>query len=393
MDRKVCVVGLGYVGLPLAVAFGKVMPVCGFDIKNKRIDELKRGIDTTREISGEDLAKSRTTFSSDPAIISTCDFIIVAVPTPVDHANLPDLSPLINASITVGRHMRRGAIVVYESTVHPGCTENDCVPVLTRESGLRYEIDFHVGYSPERINPGDKEHVVEKIKKIVSGCDAPTLEIIAETYGRVIRAGIHRAPSIKVAEAAKIIENTQRDINIALMNELKMIFDLAGIDWHDVIAAAATKWNFIKFTPGLVGGHCIGVDPYYLAHEAQRLGHHPEIILAGRRINDNMAKYEADRFVKHLTNRGLSLKGLKIIILGATFKPDIPDTRNSKVEQFIGELRSYGCELAVCEPHAPGDLFGCVNVALADIAGYGFVVKAVDHAVFAGTHSDYELFC
>lgn len=392
MDRTIAVVGLGYVGLPLAVAFGKVMPVIGFDIKKSRIRELQEGVDSTREVDSADLRQARLTFSSDPAILRQADFIIVAVPTPVDSANLPDLFPLISASTLVGQNLQRGSIVVYESTVHPGCTEADCVPVLAKESGLVYGTDFFVGYSPERINPGDKEHTVEKIRKIVSGCDAQTLATVAEVYGRVIKAGIYRAPSIKVAEAAKIIENTQRDINIALMNELKMIFDRAGIDWKDVIAAASTKWNFVPFTPGLVGGHCIGVDPYYLAHEAQRLGHHPEIILAGRRINDGMASYEAGRLIKHLTNRGIPVKGFTILVLGATFKPNIPDTRNSKVAHFVDELKSYGCNVLLCEPHAAHDLFGCRNIPLADVPQYEFVVKAVNHALFAGVKCQYEIF-
>jgi len=388
---KICVVGLGYVGLPLAVAFGKKYEVYGFDIKEKRINELQNNIDYTKEVSSEELKKTKILFSSNPEVIGKSDFIIIAVPTPVDDANLPDLKPLVSASSVVGKNMKKNSIIVYESTVYPGCTERDCVPVLEKESGMRYMKDFFVGYSPERINPGDKEHTVEKIKKVVSGCDLNTLNTIEGVYGSVITAGIHKASSIKVAEAAKIIENTQRDINIALMNELKMIFDLMEISWEEVLDAASTKWNFIKFTPGFVGGHCIGVDPYYLAHEANRLGHYPEIILAGRKINDDMAKYEAERLVKYISKNKLNEGNLKILILGGTFKPNIPDTRNSKVETFIKELKEFSFDVSICEPYVSGELFGCKNVNLQDVSKFPFIVKAVNHKLFENIKHNYEV--
>jgi len=330
---KICVVGLGYVGLPLAAAFSKFYEVNGFDVNKKRIEELREGIDRTGEVKSEELTKAKINLSNDPNVISESNFIIIAVPTPIDEYKKPDIRILLNASATVGKNLKKGSIVVYESTVHPGCTERDCIPILEKESGLKYLKDFKIGYSPERINPGDKVHKVENIVKVVSGCDKETLDIVAEVYSKIIKAGVYKAPSIKVAEAAKIIENTQRDINIALMNELKMIFDKAGINWKEVLEAAGTKWNFIKFTPGLVGGHCIGVDPYYLAHEAERLGHNPQIILSGRRINDYMAEYEAARMIKYMINKGLSIKGINILVLGGTFKPNVPDTRNSKVKK------------------------------------------------------------
>jgi len=387
---KICVVGLGYVGLPLAVVFGKKQKTYGFDIKQERIDELKQSIDSTDELSTDDFVGSDVEFSSDPAIISKCDFIIVAVPTPIDDAKKPDLRPLISASKTVGQNLSKGAVVVYESTVYPGCTESDCVPVLEKESGLVHKEDFFVGYSPERINPGDKEHTVDKIVKVVSGCDEKTLETVASVYSSIITAGVHKASSIMVAEAAKIIENTQRDINIALMNELKMIFDKMGINTEDVLEAAGTKWNFLKFTPGLVGGHCIGVDPYYLAYESEKVGHHPAIILAGRHINDDMAKYEAGRIVKHVTSNGNSVS--KILLLGATFKPNVPDTRNSKVNDLAKELKTYGFEVVLCEPHVESkELFGFSNVSVDDLKGYDFVVKVVDHDCFKDVKCDYEI--
>ncbi|MBW2978445.1 nucleotide sugar dehydrogenase [Candidatus Woesearchaeota archaeon] len=391
MNIKICVVGLGYVGLPLAISFSKVYSVNGFDVNEKRIEELKNNIDKTDEVASEELSKAKINLSSDPNIISESNFIIIAVPTPIDEYKKPDIRILLNASATVGKHLKQGSIVVYESTVHPGCTERDCIPILEKESGLKCLKDFKVGYSPERINPGDKVHTVEKIVKVVSGCDKETLDIVADVYSKIIKAGVHKAQSIKVAEAAKIIENTQRDINIALMNELKMIFDKAGVNWKEVLEAAGTKWNFIKFTPGLVGGHCIGVDPYYLAHEAERLGHHPQMIISGRRINDYMAKYEANRMIKYMINKEVSVKGAKILVLGGTFKPNVPDTRNSKVKDFADELKSHGCEVDICEPHVKGDLFGLKNVNLEGKSNYDFVVKAVNHDVFKDVTIDYEI--
>ncbi|MBW2998576.1 nucleotide sugar dehydrogenase, partial [Candidatus Woesearchaeota archaeon] len=312
------------------------------------------------------------------------------VPTPIDENKKPDLTPLLGASKTVGQNMKKGSIVVYESTVYPGCTERDCIPVLEKESGLKYREDFKVGYSPERINPGDKEHTVDKIVKVASGCDSESSNIICEQYRKIITAGVHEASSIMVAEAAKIIENTQRDINIALMNELKIIFDIAEIPYKDVLEAAGTKWNFLRFSPGLVGGHCIGVDPYYLAQESERLGHHPEIILAGRRINDRMVKYECSKLIKFMVHKGMNIKGANLLVLGGTFKPDVPDTRNSKVEELIKELKSYGCNVKIMEPHIKGELFGCENVNQTE--GFDLIIKCVKHKSFNDIKADYELF-
>ena len=329
-ERIISVVGLGYVGLPVAVAFGKVRRTVGFDINPVRIQELQRGHDRTGEVTPEDLAAADILFTDRIEELSQADFHIVAVPTPVDEANQPDLTLMFRASETVGKALKKGDIVVYESTVYPGVTEDECVPVLERVSGLTCGIDFTVGYSPERINPGDKEHTFTKIKKVVSGQDAATLEIVARVYESVVTAGVHRAASIKVAEAAKVIENTQRDLNIALMNELALIFDRMGIDTNDVLEAAGTKWNFLKFRPGLVGGHCIGVDPYYLTHKAEKIGYIPQVILAGRRINDGMGKFIAQRTVKEMIHAGHSILGNTVTVLGLTFKEDCPDLRNSR---------------------------------------------------------------
>ncbi|PWB39036.1 MAG: nucleotide sugar dehydrogenase [Parcubacteria group bacterium] len=388
--RKICVVGLGYVGLPLAVALGQKQEVFGFDISTARISELKNNFDSRGETSAEDIKKARLVLDSDPNIIRQADFIIVAVPTPIDKNNQPDITLLLQACRLVGQNMQPGAIVVYESTVYPGCTERDCVPILAQESRLQYIKDFKVGYSPERINPGDKLHTVDKIVKIVSACDQESLKIITAVYGMIIRAGLHQAPSIIVAEAAKIIENTQRDINIALMNELKMIFDKASIDWQEVIAAASTKWNFMPFTPGLVGGHCIGVDPYYLAAEAKRLGHDPEVILSGRKINDQMAIYEAQRLLKYMQTKGVPANA-RLLILGGTFKPNVADTRNSKVADVIGILKKQGYQVNICEPFVNDNLFDCVNVSPEKIKDYAFVIKAVRHDIFKDIKADYEI--
>lgn len=352
MKRKVSVIGLGYVGLPVAVAFGKAGRTVGFDINATRINELKRGHDRTGEVDDVDLRTADILYTCAIEELALADFHIVAVPTPVDDANQPDLSPVLRASETVGKALKKGDIVVYESTVYPGVTEEECVPVLERVSGLACGRDFTVGYSPERINPGDKEHTFTKIRKVVSGQDPETLEIVAQVYESVVTAGVHRAASIKVAEAAKVIENTQRDLNIALMNELALIFDRLGIDTNHVLEAAGTKWNFLPFKPGLVGGHCIGVDPYYLTHKAEKIGYIPQVILAGRRINDGMGKFIAQRTVKEMIHAGFSVLGSTVTVLGLTFKEDCPDLRNSKVIDIISELRDYGINVQVHDPLA-----------------------------------------
>jgi len=348
--RRISVVGLGYVGLPVAVAFGRLGHVIGFDISDKRITELAGGIDRTKEVESEALQASDIRFTSSPEDLKAADFHIVAVPTPIDQARQPDLGPLLGASRTVGAQLKRGDIVVFESTVFPGATEEDCVPVLEVESGLKCGVDFAVGYSPERINPGDKAHTFSSITKVVSGQDLATLEVLAAVYGSVVEAGVYKAASIKVAEAAKVIENTQRDLNIALMNELATIFDGMDIDTGDVLAAAATKWNFLGFTPGLVGGHCIGVDPYYLTHKASLMGYDPQVILAGRRVNDGMGAFIAKQVVKGLKNRGGSIDQSVVTILGFAFKENVPDVRNTRVVDVIRELQSYGVTVQVHDP-------------------------------------------
>lgn len=347
LQRNIAVIGLGYVGLPVACAFARHGRVIAFDKKLSRIAELKAGIDQTGETNAADLANPNLVLTDDPSQLDEADFFIVAVPTPVNQSKHPDLSILLGASEIVGQHLSPGDIVVYESTVYPGATEHDCVPVLERSSGLCCGKDFFVGYSPERINPGDHEHRLETITKVVSGQNAEVLDIVARVYEQIITAGVHRAPSIKAAEAAKVIENTQRDLNIALMNELSLIFNKLGIDTQDVINAAATKWNFLPFKPGLVGGHCIGVDPYYLTHQAQRHGYQPQVILAGRRINDNMGQYIAQQTIKHLIAADCTVKGARVAIMGMTFKENCPDIRNSKVIDIINELKSYGVNCLV----------------------------------------------
>ena len=349
----IAVIGLGYVGLPLAVEFGKKYRTVGFDLSAEKVAAYRDCYDPTGEVSSEDLrAATQLSCHTDPAVIAEADFIIVAVPTPVDAAHQPDFTPLVKSSETVGRHMKRGAIVVYESTVYPGATEEVCIPIIERESGLKWKQDFFVGYSPERINPGDKERTVTKILKVVSGDTPETLAKVEAVYASVITAGVYPASSIKVAEAAKVIENTQRDLNIALMNELAVLFHEIGIDTLEVLKAAGTKWNFLPFRPGLVGGHCIGVDPYYLTHKADMLGYHPQVILAGRRINDSMGKYVAEETVKQMIQSGHNIKGADVIVLGLTFKEDCPDLRNSKVIDVINELKSYGCTVHVHDPVA-----------------------------------------
>jgi UDP-N-acetyl-D-galactosamine dehydrogenase len=347
------VVGLGYVGLPLAVEFGKRLPTIGFDLSEAKIDAYRKGIDPTGEVRPAELQTARRlVVTADPALLRDADFVIVAVPTPVDDAHQPDFGPLLGASETVGRNLRRGATVVFESTVYPGATEEICIPVLEKHSGLVWQRDFWVGYSPERINPGDRERTLTRIVKVVSGDTPETLERVAEMYARVVTAGVYRASSIKVAEAAKVIENTQRDLNIALMNELSLIFHRLGIDTTEVLEAAGTKWNFLAFRPGLVGGHCIGVDPYYLTHKADKLGYHPQVILAGRRINDGMGKYVAEQTVKQMIQAGSPVKGEHVVVLGLTFKENCPDLRNSRVIDVIRELASYGAQVHVHDPVA-----------------------------------------
>mgnify|MGYP001282582225 CR=1 FL=1 len=383
MNRTIGVVGLGYVGLPLAVAFGEKYPVVGFDINEERIRTLRQHIDYTGEVDSEQLKRAQIDFTNAPDKLRNCNFIIVTVPTPIDEARQPDLKPLKLASQTVGQQLQRGTIVVYESTVYPGATEEVCVPILEKHSGLTAGKDFFVGYSPERINPGDKEHTFKKIVKVVSGQDENTLSIIADVYGTVVEAGIYRAPSIKVAEAAKVIENTQRDLNIALMNELAIIFDKLNIDTAEVLKAAATKWNFLKFTPGLVGGHCIGVDPYYLTYKAESVGYHPQVILAGRRINDNMGQFIANSLVKQMILHGIGVQGATVAILGITFKENVRDIRNSKVIDIIKELREFGIKVDVADPYANPDEvsreYGINLTPLHELRDYDAVVLAVPH--------------
>ena len=383
----VAVVGLGYVGLPLAVAFGKKFRTIGFDLSETKIDAYRRNVDPTGEVASSDLAEAALVLSSDPANLREADVVVVAVPTPVDSAHIPDFGALVGASISVGSNLKKGATVVYESTVYPGATEEICIPLLEKHSGLSWKQDFFVGYSPERINPGDKERTLTRIVKVVSGDSPNTLDLLATLYGSIITAGIHRASSIKVAEAAKVIENTQRDLNIALVNELSLIFQRAGIDTLEVLEAAGTKWNFLPFRPGLVGGHCIGVDPYYLTHKAEMLGHHPQVILAGRRINDGMGKYVAEQTVKLLTKSGLAVKDASINVLGLTFKENCPDLRNSKVIDIICELQSYGAKIYVHDSvAAPADALEEYDIQLLswdELPCANAIVAAVSHDAFA----------
>lgn len=388
--RPVAVVGLGYVGLPLAVALSAHMDVIGFDINAARVAELASGSDHTREVDAAALAAAGTrglSYTADPSALAQAAVIIVAVPTPIDSHRSPDLTPVTGASALVGRHMGRGCVVVYESTVYPGLTEEICVPILERESGLVFGRDFTVGYSPERINPGDKVHTLSTITKIVSGSDAATADLLAQIYGSVVTAGIHRASSIKVAEAAKVIENTQRDLNIALMNELAIIFGRMGIDTQEVLAAAGSKWNFLPFRPGLVGGHCIGVDPYYLTFKAEELGFHPEVILAGRRTNDNMGKYVAECAVKRLIRRGARVSGARVGILGFTFKENVPDLRNTRVVDVVRELADYGVTTLVTDAEADAAEaraeYGQELVPLDSLRELDALILAVPHRAYA----------
>ena len=383
----VAVIGLGYVGLPLVVEFGKHFRTIGFDIAVSKVESCLKGVDPSRELSDNEMRSSpHAVYTADPSMLADADIIIVAVPTPVDNAHIPDFRPLIGASTSVGRHMKKGAIVVYESTVYPGATEEVCIPVLERESGLKWKQEFFVGYSPERINPGDKEHTLTKILKIVSGDTPATLDKVAQLYEAIILPGVHRASSIKAAEAAKVIENTQRDLNISLMNELSIIFDKLGIDTTEVLEAAGTKWNFLKFKPGLVGGHCIGVDPYYLTHKAEMLGYNPQVILAGRRINDGMGKFIAEQTIKHMIAIGSYIKGAKVNILGLTFKENCGDLRNSKVIDIINELKSYGVDVFVTDPRAESDdamhEYGVPLLTWSDLPRADAIVAAVAHDEF-----------
>ena len=383
-QEKICVIGLGYVGLPLAVLFASRYDVIGFDINRARIKELQRGEDHTREVTREQLSRHPLRFSADPAVLAEARLIIVTVPTPIDEHRNPDLTPLIAASKTVGQFLRPGTTVVYESTVYPGCTEEDCVPLIEQTSGLKWKRDFFVGSSPERINPGDKEHTVDRIKKVVAGDTPETAELLRQLYGSVVSAGIHVARTVATAEAAKVIENTQRDLNIALMNELALIFARMGLNTTEVLEAAGTKWNFLPFRPGLVGGHCIGVDPYYLTFKAQSLGYHPEVILAGRRINDGMGKYIAEQTVKKLIARGRPVKHARVLLLGWTFKENVPDVRNTKVVDIYRELKAFGVDVLAYDPCAePREVEKEFGVSLLPQvergAGFEAVVFAVKH--------------
>ena len=385
LDKKssVAVVGLGYVGLPLAVALSRHFDVIGFDINVARVEALTKGHDSTNEVDDASLAASSTRFTNDAAELGKAGVIIVAVPTPVDSHRTPDLTPVVGASRTVGRHMPKGCVVCYESTVYPGVTEDECIPLLIKESGMNFPTDFTVGYSPERINPGDKVHRLETIRKIVSGSDEATADLLIKMYGAVVTAGIHRASCIKVAEAAKVIENTQRDINIALMNELALIFNRLGIDTLEVLEAAGSKWNFLPFRPGLVGGHCIGVDPYYLTYKAEEIGCHPEVILAGRRINDGMGKYVAEACVKRLINADKHVKGARVGLLGFTFKENVPDIRNTRVVDIIAELKEYGITALVHDPEADAAEamreYGQNLLPMSDLNNLDMLIMAVSH--------------
>lgn len=383
---KLAVIGLGYVGLPIALEFAKKISVIGFDISAKRIEMMKNGVDPSNELEKEAFENCDITFTDSLDVLREAKFFIVAVPTPVDEHNVPDLTPVQRASETVGKVVKKGDYVVFESTVYPGCTEEDCLPIIEKLSGLKNVTDFKLGYSPERINPGDKNHTLATIVKVVSGCDAESLEEIAKTYELVVKAGVHRASSIKVAEAAKIIENTQRDLNIALMNELSLIFDRMNINTYEVLEAAGTKWNFLKFQPGLVGGHCIGVDPYYLTYKAKELGYHSEVILSGRSINDNMGKYVAKKVIQHIIRNSGDVKSAKVLIKGATFKEDVSDIRNSKVSDVVNALKEFYVNVEVEDPHADSE-------ELEHEYGFGLVEKVAndyDAVIIPVPHKQYK---
>ncbi|MDB5221931.1 MAG: nucleotide sugar dehydrogenase [Chitinophagaceae bacterium] len=384
--KKLAVIGLGYVGLPIAIEFGKKLSVIGFDINEDRINLMRQGIDPSQELGKEAFEDCTIEFTSDSEVLKTASFYIVAVPTPVDEYNVPDLQPVKKASETIGKVIKKGDYVVFESTVYPGCTEDDCLPIIEKLSGLKNITDFKIGYSPERINPGDKEHSLSNIIKVVSGCDKESLEVIAKVYELVVDAGVHKVSSIKVAEAAKIIENTQRDLNIALMNELSIIFDKMGINTYEVLEAAGTKWNFLKFQPGLVGGHCIGVDPYYLTHKSKELGYDSQVILAGRAINDSMGGYVAKKVLQHIIHYNGNVKHAKVLVMGATFKENVSDIRNSKIADVVKELQSYSLNVHVTDPHASGE-------QLTHEYGFGLTEELsndYDAVIITVPHNDYK---
>jgi len=384
--KKLAVIGLGYVGLPIALEFAKKLSVIGFDINDDRIKLMRQGIDPSHELDKEAFEDCNIEFTSDLDVLQTAAFYIVAVPTPVDEHNVPDLRPVKKASGTMGKVIKRGDYVVFESTVYPGCTEDDCLPIIEKLSGLKNIVDFKLGYSPERINPGDKEHTLRNIVKVVSGCDKESLEVIAKVYELVVDAGVHKVLSIKVAEAAKIIENTQRDLNIALMNELSIIFDKMGINTYEVLEAAGTKWNFLKFQPGLVGGHCIGVDPYYLTHKSKELGYDSQVILAGRAINDGMGGYVAKKILQHIIHNNGNVKNAKVLVMGATFKENVSDIRNSKIADVVKELQSYSLNVHVTDPHASSE-------QLTHEYGFGLTQELsndYDAVIITVPHNDYK---
>jgi UDP-N-acetyl-D-galactosamine dehydrogenase len=391
-ETSLAVIGLGYVGLPIALAFARKLRVIAYDINDERIQMMKKGVDPSNELDGSQFEGCDITFTSDADDLKQATFYIVAVPTPVESHNVPDLRPLIGASVSVGHALKKGDYVVYESTVYPGCTEDDCIPILEAQSGLQCGVDFKVGYSPERINPGDKEHTLERIIKVVSGCDTEALDMIATVYELVVKAGVHRARSIKVAEAAKVIENTQRDVNIALMNELSKIFDLIGINTYDVLEAARTKWNFLPFQPGLVGGHCIGVDPYYLTYKSAELGYEPEVILSGRRINDNMASHVAQKTVQLLIGAGKDIRGARALVMGVTFKENVSDIRNSKVADLVDQLARYGVQVDVVDSLASASEveheYG-FRLAEKPMGPYDAIILAVSHHEYAAADEGY----
>ena len=392
-DLKIAIIGLGYVGLPLAVEFGKQVPVIGFDINQTRIGELQSGVDHTLEVSSDELKDSpRLSFSADLQQLANCNFYIVTVPTPIDDYKQPDLTPLIKASQTIAKVLKKGDVVVYESTVYPGATEEDCIPVLEQHSGLVYNQDFFAGYSPERINPGDKEHRVTNIKKITSGSTPEIADLVDAVYNQIVTVGTHKASSIKVAEAAKVIENTQRDVNIALINELALIFNKLGIDTEEVLKAAGTKWNFLPFRPGLVGGHCIGVDPYYLTHKAQSIGYHPEIILAGRRLNDSMGAYVANQLVKAMLKKRMVVDGAKVLLMGLAFKENCPDLRNTKIIDIVAELEDYNIQVDVYDPWVDGEQaqheYGINPINAPQAGQYDGIILAVAHEQFKALGAD-----
>lgn len=391
-ETKLSLIGLGYVGLPIALAFARKIAVIGFDIKPDRIEMMKNGIDPSNELSSEAFAECDIHYTANPEDLKEATFHIVAVPTPIDDSNMPDLTPLIAATRTVGKILKKGDYVLYESTVYPGATEEDCIPLLEELSGLKFVEDFKVGFSPERINPGDKVHTLATIVKVVSGCDAESLDMIAKTYELVVTAGVHRAPSIKVAEAAKIIENTQRDVNIALMNELSIIFNRMGINTYDVLEAAGTKWNFLHFYPGLVGGHCIGVDPYYLAYKAKKFKYHPQIINSGRFLNDSMGFYVAKQTVKKMIKANININGAKVLVMGITFKEDVSDIRNSRVPDIISELLSYGVHVDIVDAHANANEvkheYG-FNLSAGATQKYDAVIVAVNHEPYKALDENY----